>query len=211
MAKIPRDPMIISAAVGKDTTSVPLVIDANTRQALATFSQNYEENARRKVALKVRAEGYGIEPGDLFALTDIANGFDNEVFKCTATTHGANWVVDLEGEAILRCSIYGEEDEFVPGWDPTTAQNVTLDPINLTATNTSSSTNTTQGVRVASVFGKTSGKYYWEQTLTMIVNTGTNTLQHVGIGTTASTFGQMGLSSVNGNIMYFKGELWIPA
>ena len=106
LSKIPRDPMVISAAVGKETATLPLVIDANTRQALATFSQNYQENARRRIAFKVRAAGYGIEPGDLFALTDIADGFDNEVFKCTQTTHGANWVVEVEGEAILRCSIY---------------------------------------------------------------------------------------------------------
>jgi hypothetical protein len=106
LAKIPRDPMVISAAVGKETSTLPLVINADTRQALATFSQNYQENARRKVAFKVLGSGYQIEPGDLFALNNIANGFDNEVFKCTQTTHGANWVVDLEGEAILRCSIY---------------------------------------------------------------------------------------------------------
>ena len=113
LSQIPRNPMIISAAVGKETATVPLVIDASTRQALATFSQNYEENARRKVAFKVRASEYEIEPGDLFALTDIADGFDNEVFKVTQTTHGANWVVDVEGEAILRCAIFRES---VPGY-----------------------------------------------------------------------------------------------
>ena len=109
LAQIPRNPMVISAAVGKQTFTMPLAIDASTRQALATFSQNYEENARRKVALKVSAFGYEVEPGDLFAVKNIANGFDNEVFKCTNTSHGANWVVQIEGEAILRCSLYGEE------------------------------------------------------------------------------------------------------
>jgi len=107
LSQIPRNPMIISAAVGKDTNTIPLVIDASTRQALAVFSQQYEENARRHVAFKVSAKGYGIEPGDLFGLVDIADGFNNEVFKCVQTTHGANWIVDVEGEAILRCSIYG--------------------------------------------------------------------------------------------------------
>ena len=116
LAKIPRDPMVISAAVGKETATIPLVIDASTRQALATYSQNYDENARRKVAFKVPAVGYEIEPGDLFALSSIATGFDNEVFKCTQATHGANWVVDVEGEAILRCAIYaGERSVFVSG------------------------------------------------------------------------------------------------
>jgi len=114
LSKIPRDPMVISAAVGKQTTTIPLVIDANTRQALATFSQQYQENARRRVVFKVGAAGYGIEPADLFALTGIADGFDNEVFKCTQTTHGANWVVDVEGEAILRCSIFGGPGDIDP-------------------------------------------------------------------------------------------------
>lgn len=109
LAKIPRDPMIISAAVGKESKTVPLVIDADTRQALATFSQNYDENARRKINFKAPALAYQIEPGDLFALTDIADGFDNEVFKTISTTHGANWVVEIEGEAILRCRIFGSE------------------------------------------------------------------------------------------------------
>jgi len=108
LSKIPRNPMVISAAVGKESVTVPLVIDADTRQALATFSQQYEQNARRKVALKIPVSGYKIEPGDLFALTDVASGIDNEVFKCTSTSHGANWVVELEGEAILRCSIFQE-------------------------------------------------------------------------------------------------------
>lgn len=103
LAKIPREPFVISAAVGKDTATLPVVINAHTRQSLATFSQNYAENARKRVAFQVMASQYGIEPGDLFALTNIADGFENEVFKCTQTTHGANMVVDVEGEAILLC------------------------------------------------------------------------------------------------------------
>jgi len=108
LAKIPRDPLVISAAAGKDQASLPLVIDASTRQSLATFSLYYLENSRRKLSFKVLAFGYGMEPGDLLALTDIASGFDNEVFKTTQTTHGANWVVEVEAEAILRCTIYRE-------------------------------------------------------------------------------------------------------
>jgi len=131
LSQIPRNPMVISAAVGKDSATIPLVIDASTRQALATFSQQYGENARRKVAFKVSAKGYEIEPGDLFALANIADGFDNEVFKTTQTTHGANWIVDLEGEAILRCSIYGG-----PPLDPYLANVVLMLHMNGTAGST---------------------------------------------------------------------------
>lgn len=107
LAQIPRDPFVISAAVGKETITSPLVLDASTRQALVTFAQQYEENARKRVAFKVRAVGYEIEPGDLFALPNtVADGVDGEVFKCTQTVHGANYEVEVEGEAILRCGVY---------------------------------------------------------------------------------------------------------
>jgi hypothetical protein len=201
LSQIPRNPMVISAAVGKETVTIPLVIDASTRQALATFSQQYEENARRKVAFKVRAEGYQLEPGDLFALTDIADGIDNEVFKCTQSVHGANWVVEVEGEAILRCSIYGEESSV--GWDPETISNVILSNGNLTATNTLTSEGE-QGARVASVAGKNSGKYYFEVTMPVgTVDTGAN--RGFGIGTTTSTYTAMGATATTGAII----KLWI--
>jgi hypothetical protein len=106
LAKIPRDPVAISAAVGKDTNTSPLVIDANTRQSLAVFSQNYLENARRKIAFSVGVSGYEIEPGDLFRLTNLdVDGISDEIWKCIETTHGANWIVEIVGEAVLYCSL----------------------------------------------------------------------------------------------------------
>lgn len=105
LSKIPRDPFVISAAVGKESGSTPLIMDASTRQALVTYAHYYEDNARKKVSLKVRAFGFTIEPGDLFMLSDISDGFDDEVFKCTQTVHGANWIVEIEGEAVLRCQL----------------------------------------------------------------------------------------------------------
>jgi hypothetical protein len=204
LSQIPRNPMIISAAVGKETVTVPLVIDANTRQALATFSQNYEENARRKVALKVRVIGYEIEPGDLFALTGIAEGFDDEVFKCTQTSHGANWMVDIEAEAILRCSIYGDE-LFPINWEAGTAHNVDLSNVNLTATNTLAGTSGDQGARVISSAQKNTGKYYWEITLTNYVGNDQNS---VGFSTPLTTFTTVGGLGQNGAIMNFGGQIW---
>jgi hypothetical protein len=199
LAKIPRDPMVISAAVGKNTVTIPLVIDASTRQVLATFSQAYEENARRKVAFKVPVSGYALEPGDLFALSTIADGFDNEVFKCTQTSHGANWVVDVEAEAILRCSVY--RDEFVGiTWDPTTLANATISGDDLSVTNTSTAQET--GVRGATdVAGKTAGKYYFEVTCTNLVGT-IGWVVGFGVGTPTSTYTGMGLTGVSGAIVH---------
>ena len=203
LSQIPRNPMVISAAVGKETVTIPLVIDASTRQALATFSQNYEENARRKVALKVLARSYGIEPGDLFALTAIADGFDNEVFKCTQTTHGANWIVELEGEAILRCSIYGDESFFGVTFDPATVAQVTLSGGNLIAT-TTGSPSYEQGARVAPVSAKNSGKYYYEMTATV----GGIGHRVFGIGPPTSNYADLTLA-VGGCLVYREnGQIW---
>jgi hypothetical protein len=202
LSKIPRNPMVISAAVGKETVTLPVVIDANTRQALATFSQQYEENARRKVAFKVRAAGYPIEPGDLFALTDIADGIDNEVFKCTSTTHGANWIVEVEGEAILRCSIYSDLFDAAT-WDPATVTAVTLSGYDLVATNTGT-TSPEQGARVAAASAKDSGKYYFELTST-VGGVGDRSL---GIGPPASNYTNLG-DAILGCLVYLgSGQVW---
>lgn len=103
LSKIPRDPFVISAAVGKETITSPIVMDAATGQSLVTYAQQYEENARKKIALTVRAFGYQIEPGDLFVTVDVQDGIDNEVWKTTQTEHLGNFTVAIEAEAILRC------------------------------------------------------------------------------------------------------------
>lgn len=111
LSKIPREPFVISAAVGKDSGTSPLVINAHTRQALVTFAHYYEENARKRVSLKVMAQGFEIEPGDAFALVDLADGVDDEVWKVTETLHGANYEVELTGAAVLRCQLgFNEPD-----------------------------------------------------------------------------------------------------
>lgn len=106
LAQIPRNPFVISAAAGKETITSPLVINASTRQALVTFAQQQEETARKTVALSVGAYGYEIEPGDLFSIPDtVTDGVDGEVFKCTQTVHRADYIVEIEGEAIWRCGL----------------------------------------------------------------------------------------------------------
>jgi hypothetical protein len=114
LAKRPRDPVVVSAAVGKQTMTLPLVLDAATRQALVTFAQYYEENARKRVQFRVSAFGFEIEPGDLVALSGLADGVDDDVWKVIETTHGANYVVEVTAEAMLRCRLYGDTDPLLP-------------------------------------------------------------------------------------------------
>jgi Putative phage tail protein len=109
-----RDPINVSASVGKETVTLPLIMDQFTRISMAYYAQYAEEAARKKVSVAVMAYGYEIEPGDRMALIDMGDGFDDEVFKVTRTKHGANYVVEVEGEAISRCSLLTAGGEAAP-------------------------------------------------------------------------------------------------
>lgn len=101
-----RNPVVVSSAVGKQTVTLPLVLDAPTRQAMTIFAHYYEENARKRVVFTVLIFGLEIEPGDLFRLTDLgADGISDEVFKCIETEHLGDYAVQITGEAILLCSL----------------------------------------------------------------------------------------------------------
>jgi hypothetical protein len=93
----------------------------------------------------------------------------------------------------------------VPGWDPATVTAVTLTNNNLTATNNSASTSANQGTHVLIASGKTSGKYYFEFTGAGTIHGG-NT--GVGIGTTASTYTNMGNSATTGNMVFKGGQIY---
>jgi hypothetical protein len=93
-------------------------------------------------------------------------------------------------------------------WDPAAVTAVTLSGGNLAATNTGT-TSADQGARVASGGGKTSGKYYFEITWTVIVGTlpgGANS--GAGIGTPASTYTGMGSGGTTGVHHFRGGSTW---
>jgi len=75
-------------------------------------------------------------------------------------------------------------------WDPATITSVTLSGGNLVVTNTGTTSND-QGAKGPISSGKTSGKYYFEVTLTTLPD-GTSNNRTVGVGTTSSTYTGMG-------------------
>jgi hypothetical protein len=89
-------------------------------------------------------------------------------------------------------------------WDPASVTAVTLSGSNLVATNTGT-TSTDQGAKVASSAGRNTGKYYFEVTITANT-TGVN--RGLGIGTTASTYTNMGNGATTGVVMYFTGSVY---
>ncbi len=112
-SKRPRDPFVISAAAGKETITLPVIMTADIGQAMVTFAQYYEENARKQISGESLAYGYQMEPGDLLGVIPEVDGIDNEIFLVTETDHGANLVVGFQARAILRCSLFS-----LPGADP---------------------------------------------------------------------------------------------
>lgn len=108
-AKRPKEPYRVSGSAGKESISLPIVIDAATRQALVTYMKFSEEQSRERCVLTTTAYGMQTEPGDLVALSDLHSGLAYRAMKCIEASLGANHTVQLTLEAILRCLI-GEDD-----------------------------------------------------------------------------------------------------
>ena len=91
-------------------------------------------------------------------------------------------------------------------WDAATVTAVTLSGGDLVATNTGT-TSTNQGAHVSTATGKTTGKYYFEITFTTITSaTGGNF--GFGIGTTASTYANMGNNATTGDMVFNSGSIY---
>jgi len=110
----PLSPVPVTSSVAKETVSLPVAINATTRMSLVTYAKYQEDNARKRLTLQTMLFGYALEPGDLFRLVDIANGFDNsEVWKVTESSHGANYINEISAEAILKCAFdFDDSDPF---------------------------------------------------------------------------------------------------
>ncbi len=113
-ASRPRTPVPVTASVARDSITLPVVIGATTRASLVTFAKYEEDNARKRIALQAMLYGYALEPGDLFRLSGVANDFDQgEMFKVITSSHGANYINEISGEAILKCSLtFDDTDSY---------------------------------------------------------------------------------------------------
>jgi SPRY domain len=91
-------------------------------------------------------------------------------------------------------------------WESASVAAVTLSGGNLVATNTGT-TSANQGAHVASTSGKTSGKYYFEVTWTTITS-GIGSNNSIGVGTTASTYTNMGNGGTTGIVNYVGNSVY---
>ena len=106
--------------------------------------------------------------------------------------------VYLAGTQVWPAGVYAT-------FDAASVASVTLSGGDLVATNTGT-TSTNQGVRVASAASKVIGKHYFEATWTALAAGGNFA---VGIGTTTSTYTNMGNSATVGTTIRRSGDiLW---
>ena len=117
-------------------------------------------------------------------VTEAANGFGMPVTK----------VVGKAGMPVVYETIGVAAPVTYPTWEAGSVALVTLSGGGLVATNTGT-TAPEQGAKVASASSKTSGKYYFEMTWTTSTG-GAN--RSAGIGTTASTYTNMGNGGTTG-------------
>ncbi len=114
LAKRPHDPVEVTSSVKVDTAYLPAIMDASTRMAVATYTLYHEVQARKKISLTAMLFGLQIEPGDLIEVTGLGDDFAGETMKVKATTHGINYAVEIQAEALLKCQI-GPEVPTTPG------------------------------------------------------------------------------------------------
>lgn len=108
---IPNVPAVLTSATAKESISLPLILTATQRQSIVTFAKYQEDAARKRVTFEALLRAYNVEPGDYIGLQNMADGFETiEVVKVLETTHGANFMVEITAEVILKCSIEGEEE-----------------------------------------------------------------------------------------------------
>jgi hypothetical protein len=107
----------------------------------------------------------------------------------------------LAGVGAVREQVAGGGGSFV-NWDPVTVSAVTLSGSNLVASNTGT-TSTNQGAHVAFANGKTSGKYYFECTLTTFTG---GAGVGVGIGTLTATYAGISTAATQGCMCFMVGH-----
>lgn len=105
LSQRPAAPVAVSASHGEDEITLPIILGASTRQALTAYAKYAEEHARKRVTLTAMAYGLEIEPSARVKLEDLGEGFDDEIFKCIESSHGANFTVEMTLEAVLNCAL----------------------------------------------------------------------------------------------------------
>jgi hypothetical protein len=200
------DPVIVTDSFNTDSYDIPVASMADIVMTETSFAYYTGEVARRQSEFSGMAYYLGLEPGDCYKWTTA--GGRALYHRVNEIVRRADFTIDVKGEGFLSCAIDGDTEPPTPGpyagWDPATAANVVLSGGNLIATNTGT-TSADQGARVASGSGKTSGKFYYEVTFTLYAGGNNN---GTGIGTTASTYADMGNLAITGNVVYRTGLLY---
>jgi hypothetical protein len=196
LARRPNAPVSVTTSVGRDSAYLPVIMDAFTRIAVVTLARYHDEQTRKTISGTAMGYGLEIEPGDLVQIESLGE-FSGETFKIFETSHGANNTVEFVAQSLLICA--STAPTFPVGWDPTTAALTLLSDDLLSATSFGGG-NKEQGVRVATANAKTSGKNYFEITVTNF--SGFGVTSGFGIATPTSTYTDMGINATTGVLLH---------
>lgn len=108
-ARRPRDPVPVTASIGKETINLPVVMTAGDAASWVTLRKYQDELSRDKVALTLMPYGIMTEPGDFLRLNA---PFKTYLLRVLETLKGANWTTEVVAEQILRCTIPGVQPEI---------------------------------------------------------------------------------------------------
>jgi hypothetical protein len=147
---------------------------------------------------------------DPTSVTEIVDAYLGEIIleaaSATDTVSILSVVDTAINEVLTATDTQTATSTIIPAiWDSATVASVTLSGGNLVTTNTGT-TSTNQGAHVATTSGKTAGKYYFELTWTTLNQPGGNI--GIGVGTTTSTYTNMGNSGTTGIMNYRGGSIW---
>lgn len=92
----------VATTADKETVTLPIVMDAYTRQALVAFAHYSSEHERLSCSFTVGPRHLWVEPGDLFSFSGIGAAFPDDIFHVIETNTGANYTKQITGRLLLR-------------------------------------------------------------------------------------------------------------
>jgi hypothetical protein len=105
----------VTTSVATESSYLPVIMDSSTRLSVVTYAKYAEEQARKKITGTAMLYGSEIEPGDLVAIAELGDDFQDETFKVIETLHGANYAVEFTAESILKCTVAVSSGTSHPG------------------------------------------------------------------------------------------------
>lgn len=109
-ARLPREPVAMTASIGKEQVMLPAVMTAEEAVSWVTLRKYQDELTRDKLAFTLGPYGIETEPGDFVRIDTPSKTW---LIRVLETLKGANFTTECIGEPILRCAfVVSADDHF---------------------------------------------------------------------------------------------------